>query len=215
MPQTLDHWVQCRQGNVEAMGFLPLGYYQDPRDVIDLLNHALETSFTFVVDKKMVDPTSGMTTRPQLKTRLRFDPYSQVVSLEIQEPQLRNMRVRISLALARILGFDTMYYRRPRTYVASRVVDLNNTHALFVYNDLIQPQIVGNTLTPLLDVVAVQGGPGDLVCSRFDKPHHKPVLRKQFSDIHISLRDDQGEPIRFEKGKVIMTLHLRRAKLSF
>ena len=129
MPQTLDHWVQCRQGNVEAMGFLLLGYYQDPRDVIDQLNRALETSFTYVVDKKMADPKSGMTTRPQLKTRLRFDPYSQVVLLEIQEPQLRNMRVRISPALARILDFDTMYYRRPGTYVASRVVDLNNIHA--------------------------------------------------------------------------------------
>ena len=41
-------------------------------------------------------------------------------------------------------------------------------------------------LTPLLDVVAVQGGPGYLVCSRFDKPHYKPVLRKHFFDIHIS-----------------------------
>ena len=133
--------------------------------MIDQLNRALETSFTYVAEKKMVDPTSGMTTRPQLQTRLRFDPYSQVASLEIQKPQLKNMRARISPALARILGFDTMYYRRPRTYVASRVVDLNNTHALFVYNDLIQPQIVGDTMTPLLDVIAVQGGPGDLVCS--------------------------------------------------
>ena len=213
MPSALDLWVQCRQGNVEAMGFLSQGYYQDPRNVIDQLNRDLERSFTYVVDKKMADPTSGMTTRPQLKTHLRFDPYSQVASLEIQEPQLRNMRVRISPPLARMLGFDTMNYRRPGTFVASRVVDLNNTHALFVYNDLIQPQIVGDTLTPLLDVVAVQGGPGDLVCRRFDKPHYKPVLRKQFSDIHISLRDDQGELIRFEKGKVIVTLHLRRAKL--
>ena len=109
--QYLDLWVQCRQGNVETTGFLLQGYYQNPRDVIDQLNRALETSFTYVVDKKMADPTSGMTTRPQLKTHLRFDPYSQVASLEIQEPQLRNMRVRISPALARILGFDTMYYR--------------------------------------------------------------------------------------------------------
>ena len=109
MPQSLDHWVQCRQANVEATGFLSLGYYQDPHDVIDQLNRELETSFTFVVDKKMADPTSGMATRLQLKTHLLFDPYSQVASLEIQEPQLRNMRVRISPALARMLGFDTMY----------------------------------------------------------------------------------------------------------
>ena len=178
IPQSLDLWVQCRQGNLEATRFLSLGYNQNPRDVIDQLNHELEASFTFVVDKKMADPTSGMTTRPQLKTHLRFDPYSQVASLEIQKPQLKNMRVRISPALACVLGFDAMYYRRQGLYVASRVVDLNNTHALFVYNDLIQSQIVGDTLTPLLDVVTVQGGPEDLVCSRFDKPHYKPVLRK-------------------------------------
>ena len=123
--------MECRQGNVEAMGYLSPGYYQDPRNVIDQLNRDLERSFTYVVDKKMADPTSGMTTRPQLKTHLRFDPYSQVASLEIQEPQLRNMRVRISPPLARMLGFDTMNYRRPGTFVASRVVDLNNTQALF------------------------------------------------------------------------------------
>ena len=205
--------MHCKQDNVEVTAFLLLGYYQDPRNVIDQLNRELESSFTFVIDKKMADPTSGMTTRPQLKTHLRFDPNSQVASLEIQEPQLRNMRVRFSPALARMLGFDTMYYRRPGLYVASSVVNLNNNHAVFIYNDLIQSQIVGDTLTPLLDVVALQGGPGDLVCSRLGKPHYKPVLRKQFSDIHISLRDGQCKPIRFEKEKVIVTLHLRRAKL--
>ena len=110
MLQSLEHWVHCKQDNVEVTAFLSLGYYQDPSNVIDQLNRELESSFTFVVDKKMVDPTSGMTTRPQLKTQLRFDPYSQVASLEIQEPQLRNMIVRFSPALARMLRFDTMYY---------------------------------------------------------------------------------------------------------
>ena len=163
--------------------------------MIDQLNCELETSFTAAADKVMRNPTSGLTTLPQLQTHLRLDPYSQVASLEIQDTQLTNMRVKISFALARMLGFDTLNYRQPGLYVASRVVNLNNTNAIFVYNDLIQSKIVGNTLTPLLDVVAVQGGPGDLVCSRLNKPHYKPVLRKHFSDIHISLRDDQGKPI--------------------
>ena len=205
MSQPLEHSMYCQQGNVDITAFLSLGYYQDPRNVIDQLNRELETSFTAAVDKKMAENMSRLTTHPRLKTHLRFDPYSQVVSLEILETQLRNMRVKFSFALARMLGFATLNYRRPELYVASRVVNLNNTNAIFVYSDLIQSQIVGNTLTPFLDVVAVQGGPGDLVCSRFDKSHYKPVLRKHFSDIHISLRDDQGKPIRFEKGKVIVT----------
>ena len=58
---------------------------------------------------------------------------------------------------------------------------------MLVYNDVIDSQIVDDALTPLLDVVAVQGRPADLVCSRFDKLHYKPFLRKCFSKIHISL----------------------------
>ena len=181
MSQSLEHWVHCRQDNVEAIAFLLLGYYQDPRNMIDQLNSELETAFTAAADEKMRDPMSGLTTLPRLKTHLCFDPYSQTASLEIQEPQLKNMKVRLSIIpLARMLGFDTTNYRRPRLYVASRVANLNNTHAIFIYSNLFQSQIVGSTLTSLLDVIAVQGGPGDLVCSRFDKPHYKPVLRKDF-----------------------------------
>ena len=74
MSQSLEHWVHCKQSNVEVTAFLLLGYYQDPSDVIDQLNRELESSFTFVVDKKMANPTSGMLTRLQLKTHLRFGP---------------------------------------------------------------------------------------------------------------------------------------------
>ena len=66
MSQSLEHWVHCKQDNVEVTAFLLLGYYQDPSNVIDQLNRELESSSTFVVDKKMADPTSGMTARPQL-----------------------------------------------------------------------------------------------------------------------------------------------------
>ena len=213
MSQSLEHWVQCKQDNMDIIVFLLLEYYQNPRDVIDQLNREMEKAFAAAADVKMRDPISGLTTLPRLRTHLHFNPYSQVASLEIQKPQLKNMRVGLSIPLARMLGFDTMVYRRPGSHVASRVVNLNNTNAIFVYLDEIQSQIVGETLTPLLDVVAVQSEHGDLVCRRFDKSHYKPILRKHFSDMHISLRDDQGDPIRFEKGKVIMTLHLRRAKL--
>ena len=213
MSQSLEHWVQCKQDNMDIIALLPLGYYRNPRGVIDQLNHEMETAFAAAADEKMRDPTSGLTTLPQLRTHLHFNPYSQVASLEIQKSQLKNMRVGLSIPLAHMLGFDTMVYRRPGFHVASRVVNLSNTNAIFVYLDVIQSQIVVDTLAPLLDVVAVQGEPGDLVCRRFDKPHYKPILRKHFSDIHISLHDNQGDPIRFEKGKVIVTLNLRRAKL--
>ena len=72
--------MQCRQGNVDIRAFLPLGYYQNPRDVIDQLNREMETAFQAAADEKMRDPTSGLTTLSRLKTHLRFNPHSQVVS---------------------------------------------------------------------------------------------------------------------------------------
>ena len=93
MSQSLEHWALCKQDNVEAMAFLSLGYYQDPRNVINQLNRELETSFTAAADEKMRDSMSALTTRSRLKTHFRFDPYSQVALLEIQEPQLKNIRV--------------------------------------------------------------------------------------------------------------------------
>ena len=38
MSQSLEHWVQCKQDNMETIAFLSLGYYRNPRDVIDQLN---------------------------------------------------------------------------------------------------------------------------------------------------------------------------------
>ena len=78
----------------------------------------------------------------------------------------------------------------------------------------IEHRTVGHTLSPLLAVLPVTGKLGAYVSKRYDKIQYHPVLKKNFSDIHISLRDDQAKRIRFRKGKVIVTLHLRPRKLN-
>ena len=80
--------------------------------------------------------------------------------------------------------------------------------------DVIEPRTVGHTLAPLLAILPVTGKSGAYVSKRYDKIQYNPVLKKHFSDIHISFRDDQAKRIRFRKGKVIVTLHLRPKKLN-
>ena len=36
------------------------------------------------------------------------------------------------------------------------------------------------------------------------------VLSREFEAVEIEIRDDTGRPVPFERGKVTMTLHLRR-----
>ena len=123
--------------------------------------------------------------------------------------------VTLSNELASILGFRKVWYREIGEYTSENVANVDTVNAIYVYCDVIEHRTVGHTLAPLLAVLPVTGKPGAYVSKRYDKIlQYHPVLKKNLSDIHISLRDDQRKRIRFRKGKVIVTLHLRPRKLN-
>ena len=78
---------------------------------------------------------------------------------------------------------------------------------------------VGDTMAPLLRIVEVSGTRNDerqeLTHIQYDQPRYFPVQKKAFDTIEIDIRDDTGESIPFDTGKLIVTLHFRRAKDSY
>ena len=56
------------------------------------------------------------------------------------------------------------------------------------------------------------GRHGEMVTARFDHVQYMPVLSREFEDVEIEIRDDTGRPVPFERGKVTVTLHLRRRR---
>jgi len=84
-------------------------------------------------------------------------------------------------------------------------------HALYIYCDLLQFTHVGNIKAPLLRVVDSGGETGDVVTRYYERPRYIPLQKKNFDSIQIVIRDDLGEKIQFENGKVLLTLHFRRA----
>ena len=78
--QPSKYWVYYRQGKVKVTAPVPMGYYQGPCYVIDLLNRWLETAFTAAADEAMSDPMSGLTMLLRLQMYLRLDQHSQVAS---------------------------------------------------------------------------------------------------------------------------------------
>ena len=71
---------------------------------------------------------------------------------------------------------------------------------MHVYSDLIEPVHLSDVQAQFLDVVAAQGDSGDLVSFRYNKLHCHPLFKKRIADIHITLRDNTGEAIKFETG---------------
>ena len=92
-------------------------------------------------------------------------------------------------------------------------------HALYIYCDVLESIPVGDTMAPLLRIVDVSGTRSDekqeLTHVQYDQPRYFPVQKKTFDTIEIDIRDDTGESIPFDAGKLIVTLHFRRAKDSY
>jgi hypothetical protein len=88
-------------------------------------------------------------------------------------------------------------------------------HALYVYCDLLQFTYVGNIKAPLLRVVDSGGETGDVVTRYYERPRYIPIQKKSFDTIQVIIRDDFGEKIQFENGKVLLTLHFRRAQNQY
>ena len=71
---------------------------------------------------------------------------------------------------------------------------------------------VGNIKAPLLRVVDAAGNFGDLIHILYSTPQYVPVSRKEFNTVEIDIRDDSGNSVLFDFGKVVVTLHFRRSR---
>ena len=109
-----------------------------------------------------------------------------------------------------ILGFGGEFKQLTKTTVSSHVADLTAISTIYVYCDIVEPQIVGDTSAQLLKSIPAEGTFGDIITKTFTNIQYVPIQRKLFEDVEILLRSDTGDPVPFERGKVVTTLHFRQ-----
>ena len=85
----------------------------------------------------------------------------------------------------------------------------------YVYTDIIKSQYHGDVVVPVLRTVTVKGEHGSYVSKNFERPLYVPLNKKIFDTISINIRDEAGDLVAFEHGKVIITLHFRRSKTRY
>jgi hypothetical protein len=98
----------------------------------------------------------------------------------------------------------------PGLYEAKQPPDmLMGMYHIFIYCDIVEPQVVGDCLAPLLRMVNISGKEGEAVTQTF-RPYYLPLSRLEFDTIDILLCNEFGEEIQFDKGQTTLTLHFRK-----
>ena len=82
--------------------------------------------------------------------------------------------------------------------------------SLYVYSDVVQTKLVGNTSVPLLGIVPISGSHGHMTYKEYSTPVYSDLAKNVFSTIEIYIMDSAGRSIPFEFGKVTVLLHFRK-----
>ena len=107
-----------------------------------------------------------------------------------------------------LLGFGGKEVKIVKETVSPYVADVTGAmNSIFVYCDSVQPQVVGDANVPLLRTVPIEGKMDDVVTRTYTNMQYIKFQRKSFEEVEILLRDDTGNPVPFERGKVLATLH--------
>ena len=145
--------------------------------------------------------------QPQVK--LHYDKFTMHTTLVIKAA---NCTLKFDKQLSSILGFTEDKTLIVGINQSDRPSDLDNgMTALYVYSDVVQNQMVGDTLSPLLRIVPLTGERNfsNSKDKEFTKLRYLPTVSSNTDTIHIVIRRDNGETIPFTTGKVIVTLALR------
>lgn len=182
--QTVTDWV-------DYSFTIPPGYYPN---IMRLLSAIVTNANTTIQD-------------PNFKLIM----YNLRAERKVRLGQKTSCTLTVPLQLQQLLGLEqstlNAHYDR-----SSKAVDLEPVNTLFVYCDIVEPRVVGDSLVPLLRIVPVEGEHGKLITHSYQNVHYFKVQKKTFQNIEVNIRDHTGKKVSFESGTLNVTLHFRRHK---
>jgi hypothetical protein len=120
--------------------------------------------------------------------------------------------LQLSSPMMSLLGFTQSEFTGVKRYDSNQASDLKlNFQHMYVYCDLVEHVIVGDSKVPLLRTVLNEKGESDVVHRSFTNLIYVPLQKKHFGTVEIYIRVDTGEPMPFAGGKSILILHFRRS----
>jgi hypothetical protein len=171
------------------------GYYKNGEEFAYSLTHQSTRTFADV---------------PDVSAKFTFVKRTNQIRMQIRNSNERV--VVLSWELMEFLGFhEKLIAAKEADRIGSKAFDVHRgLNLAYVYCDVASHSIVGDTKSPLLRVCNVTRTHGRVVHVTYDQPHYVLVGRREFDAIEIAINNELGEPMPFEFGNSVVTLHFRR-----
>ena len=141
------------------------------------------------------------------RIQLSFIELRQKVSMDVN-----NCKLTVPPHIRRMLGMSSFTTLSSSQTIGDSAVDMQPVDSLYVYCDVIEPRVVGDSQTPLLRIVPAKGKYGELITQTYENIHYIRVQTKTFQTIEINIRERTGSKVPFESGTLNVTLHFRQRK---
>lgn len=102
------------------------------------------------------------------------------------------------------------YSKENREYSAIRKNEIMGKSQIFIYCDIVDHQIVGGDLYPILRRIPYTGKEDEIITQTFKHLHYVDVKHDHIEKIWIYMKTENGQPPPFHIGPFTLTLHFRR-----
>jgi hypothetical protein len=184
---------------------IPCTRYETITDLVE----AIQQSLHLLSDNEKIPYTQYID--------ITYRRLSRAVVLKVDLTKIKSLN--FSDHLLYMLGFEREQFDKSVNpdrlkIVARHPSDLKaGLETMYVYCNIIEQQIAGDILAPLLRIVNVEGSFSDIIDKIYIAPHYVPVLIKDINTIEISIRTDRNEPVKFISGKTVVKLHFRKRRI--
>ena len=198
--QHLDEPIFFMTGGKEGKGGKMRKHYSSVNEYVSSIRESLKQSH---LDKSLVDKSNEI-------------EFFYLLNGKVKVRLSSGYTLRLRGEQAIVLGFMT-FEDPAETYdienaeeTGTYKANLHRETNIHVYCDIVQPQIVGDKMTPLVAVVpyrkTTETSETVYVAENI---RYIPIQTKSFQEINIHLRSSTEEFISFEHRRVIVTLHLK------
>jgi hypothetical protein len=195
-------------------------HYRTIDDLIEEINSSVEkflraANYTPKQDSSF--PTIFYYTKRTNKVRSIFSnlPPNFVKILSSTNEDIALVGVKLPLSISNILGFRENQQISNFDPIATNFFPPDIypcTSALFVYCNVIEYSIVGNTMAPVLKILSYpihKTEPNEMIAFEIDNKEYKQLNSKVITTLQVSIRDDCGRLLSILNRRVIATLHFR------